>query len=208
MIPGLSGSLLSHDALDAAGLGVPESGDATVAQRSLLVWHGALSRVAGPAWTARRVFDEVAVPFCTTLGFQIVPVLSEVATASALLQSAGETVALLVALGWGRDLDAAWRDVVRRGIGTGVRWCFCFNGPAFRIFDARRTHSRRHVEFEVARIATDATTFAVTWRLLRATAFIETNQPRLERCRPRCPSFIAPTFEMPCSLASMTPSRD
>lgn len=180
MIPGLSGTILSHDALDATGVTLPETGEGVRVQRGLLKWHTALSRSAGPAWTARKVFDEVAAPWCSALGFHIVPTASDPATVHALLQSAGEVVAVVVTSGWGQDLGAVWREGVRRGIGAGVRWCFCFNGPALRLFDATRTHSRRYVELDVAHVATDPATFALAWRLLRAEAFVHGNQAELD----------------------------
>ena len=180
MIPGLSGSLLSHDALEAAGLADPESGEAIAVHRSLLKWHATLSRMAGPAWPARKVFDEVAAPLCTALGFHVVPARSGATAVDALLQSSGEVVAAAITLAWGQDLGTAWREGVRRGIAAGVRWCFCFNGPSLRLFDAARTHSRRYVELDLERIAAEPATFALTWRLLRAAAFGGRSQTQLD----------------------------
>ena len=57
--------------------------------------------------------------------------------------------AALLVTAWGRDPSSAWRTVVRQGIGLGVRWCFCANGPALRVIDSQRTYSRRFVEFDL-----------------------------------------------------------
>ena len=180
MIPGLSGTILSHDALQAGGLTLPARGEGTHVQRVLLKWHANLIRTAGPAWTARKVFDEVTAPLCNMLRFHVVPVVSSPAAVHAVLRSAGEVVAVAVTSAWGQDPGSAWRESVRRGIGAGVRWCFCFNGPALRLFDATRTHSRRYVELDLAHLATDPATFALAWRLLRAESFVLSGQAELD----------------------------
>ena len=181
MIPGLSGTILSHDALKAASLTASASAEAVAVHRLLLRWQLHLSRNGGPAWTARRVFDEVSSPFCTALGFQVVPLTSDPATAAGLLQAAGDVVALAIARPWGQELGAVWREGVRRAIGAGVRWCYCFNGASLRLFDAARTHSRRYIELDIERIAADPVTFSLTWHLLRAAAFAGANHSQLDR---------------------------
>ena len=120
MIPGLSGTILSHDALHTGGLTQPAGDGSAHVQRVLLKWHAGLSRTAGPAWTARKVFDEVTAPLCNVLGFHVVPVVSSPAAVHAVLQSAGEAVAVAATCAWGQDLGSAWRESVRRGIGAAV----------------------------------------------------------------------------------------
>jgi hypothetical protein len=172
MISGLSGSILSHDALAAHGLTSPPSSDqARQARHTILSWHTALSTAGGPAWGARTVFDRILVPFCTALGFTVIPLRTGDGAVDAVLQANGEVAAAAVATPWGRAHALSWRESVRHGIGAGVRWCLCFNGPSVRLFDARRTHSRRFVEIELAAIASDPETFAVVWHLLRGAAF-------------------------------------
>lgn len=171
MIPGLSGSLLSHDALSAGGLTEPEPGESIAVRRDLARRAGVMARVAGPAWSARKVFDEVAIPLCSALHFRVVPTVAGQAGVHAHLFHQGREVAVLVTSAWGQDLASLWRDSVRRGIGAGVRWCFCCNGAALRVFDAVRTHSRRYVEVDLTQIASEPAAFAVVWRLLRAEAF-------------------------------------
>ena len=171
MIAGLSGSMLSHDALRAHGYtgSVGEAG--LVTRRFLGGWHGVIARTAGPTWTARKVFDEVAGPFCEALGFHPVPTLTAQGHVRAQLVLGGAPVAAAITCAWGHDLGAAWREGVRLGLGAGVRWCLCFNGPALRAVDATRTHSRRYFELDLARVATDSESFALVWRLLHASGF-------------------------------------
>ena len=171
MIPGLSGSMLSHDALLADGADGNAAGDEPGARHTLARKQSLVTRTAGPAWGARKVFDEVAVPLCEVLGFQAVPTIAAHGYVHGHLLSRGRVVAILVASGWGQDPGAAWRESVRMGIAAGVRWCFCVNGIALRIFDATRTHSRRFAEWDLLRLATEPGTFNVAWRLLHASSF-------------------------------------
>jgi hypothetical protein len=171
MIPGLSGSLLSHDAISraAAMAGQPHAAEA---HREARRWHAVVAREMGPASSARAVYDRIAVPLCATLGFHIVPVAAASGRVfRAVLEARGSGVATLLSTEWGRDAGAAWRDSVLHGIGAGVRWCVCVTGPAMRIFDARRTYSRRFAQFDLGLVLNDPAAFAVLWWLLNADAF-------------------------------------
>ena len=181
MIAGLSGSILSHDALLAGGYTEPVGSEAVVARRALAHWFTRIERSAGPAWSARKVFDEVAVPFCRALGFDLLPVAAGREHVHGHLLAGGAAAAVSVAAAWGQDPAAAWRDCVRLGIAAGTRWCLCFNGPALRVFDATRTHSRRYTELDLSRVAIDAGTFALTWRLFEARAFAAPESGALDR---------------------------
>ena len=60
MIRGLRGSLLSREALAAAGFStVALSAEFEHARRAAAACHAAISRDGGPAWNARLVFDRV-----------------------------------------------------------------------------------------------------------------------------------------------------
>ncbi|MEO5897096.1 MAG: N-6 DNA methylase [Vicinamibacterales bacterium] len=146
--------------------------DASRISGLLRSWHAAVVREEGPAWTARSVFDRIVVPFCSVLGFHVTPQSADPACVHALLQANGSVVAVAVAAPWGRDHATSWRDSVRCGIGAGVRWCFCFNGPSLRLFDARRTHSRRYAGLDLAAIAEQPEAFSLAWHLLRASRFV------------------------------------
>lgn len=181
MIPGLSGSLLSHDALAGAKdafLPAPAG-----AQRHLRAWHASIGREMGPASSARAVFDRIAVPLCAALGFRVTPAFGRDGTPRVfrgLLEVGGTAAAALLATEWGRDPAAAWRDAVRHGVGIGLRWCFCLTGPVIRVFDARHTYSRRFAQFDLEVAVTEPETFAVLWGLLSAGGFTGA-QPALER---------------------------
>jgi hypothetical protein len=171
MIAGFSGSLLSHDAVAAiiAAEGCPGAAEA---QRRLRAWHALVVREMGPASAARAVFDRVAVPLCGVLGFRVTPLaVDPIRSFHAGLETRGLVVATVFATEWGRDPAAAWRESVRGAIGAGVRWCLCITGPVLRIFDARRTYSRRFAQFDLEVVVADAGAFNVLWFLLNAAAF-------------------------------------
>jgi hypothetical protein len=135
MIPGLSGSLLSHEALGGATESFGGAPPAAIYRR-LQAWQTVVAQEMGPASSARVVFDRIAVPLGEALGFRIAPAQGPPGDGRcfhALLAVRETPVAVLVATEWGRDPAAAWRDSVRYGIGSGLRWCLCVAGRAVRI---------------------------------------------------------------------------
>ena len=180
-LPGLSGSLLSHEALvhsvPEALAGLLDESGREPARRRLRAWHLPLRSVLGPTAGARKVFDLVALPLLTHLGFHAVVMNRANTPPHALLKTgrAGQSVGVLIVTGWGEDPARAWRDAITHGIGHDVRWCFCVNGPALRLFDAARTYSRRFAEFDIAGSMDDDITFAIFWGLLRGGALDSSN---------------------------------
>ena len=182
MIPGLSGSLLSHDAVGGTIDATSQSSTAE-AHRRVRAWHTAVASELGPASSARAVYDRIAAPLGAALGFRVVPAHGPADAGEpfrAVLEARGSAVAGLLATAWGRDPAAAWREGVRHGIGTGVRWCFCVTGPVLRVFDARRTYSRRFAEFDLEIAIGEPAGFTVLWRLLNADGFAR-SEPALDR---------------------------
>ena len=173
-INGLSGSLLSHDALarqvrDRLRGELDEAGCAE-ARRRMRGWHAPLRLTLGPASGTRAVLDLLALPLVAHLGFRATLFNRSGAPPYAVLQVRERDSAVLIVTAWGADAGGAWRDAVRRGIGHALRWCLCVNGPAVRLFDARRAYSRRHAEFDLLLALDDEVTFAFFWGLLRAEA--------------------------------------
>jgi hypothetical protein len=181
MIPGLSGSLLSEEALEGA---VPDRLRGRLdefnrrrAQRQMRAWHLPLRQQLGPACSPRTIFDRLAAPLFSQLGYRLIAIHAawrEAAwmpeTIVARLDAGGSTRAVLLVTAWGQDASVVWRDAVRHGIAIGRRWCFCLTGPTLRILDAVRTYSRRFAEFDLAAVADSDKTFAAFWGLLRAGA--------------------------------------
>jgi Eco57I restriction-modification methylase len=183
MIPGLSGSLLSHEAVGSA-IETFSCAPPAATYRRLQAWHTVVAQEMGPTSTARVVFDRIAVPLGDALGFRVAPAPGLPGTGrclQALLAVRETPVAVLLATEWGRDPAAAWREGVRCGIGSGLRWCLCITGPTVRIIDARRTYSRRFAQFDLDIAIDDPVCFAVFWRLLNADAFAGSAVPALDR---------------------------
>jgi N-6 DNA Methylase/Eco57I restriction-modification methylase len=176
MIAGVRGSLLSEDALarvipDALRGLLGEAGRENV-RRRLKAWYTAVRGQLGPAVASRTVFDRVAAPLLAELGYRVLPTGATPLALRALLEARHKPAATLLVTAWGQDPSTAWRDSVRQGIGHGVRWSFCVNGPTLRIVDSFRTYSRQFLEFDVDTAVDTEETFGVFWGLLRADAMV------------------------------------
>ncbi len=196
MIPGLSGSLLSHEALaDVVPRvlnGLLGEAEREAARRSLRAWHLPLRAHLGPALSLRAIYDRLAEPLFAGMGYHLVPVdsLSRGTRAQsptglrAVLSVSGVPRATLFVTLWGDDSAATWRDTVRLGISQNGRWCFCLSGPRLRIVNSSRTYSRQFAEFDLEMALDREETFAVFWGLLRGAAMEGASgdaRPLLER---------------------------
>jgi hypothetical protein len=176
MIAGVSGSLLSHEAMERvipiALRGELGESECSRAHRQIrMLYRRIVAAGLGPASSARAVFDAVGAPLMAHLGYRALPLSASGQSHAFALQAAGATVAVMLVTPWGQDLSATWRAAVRHGIGSGARWCFCLSGPRLRVADSERTYSRRHIEFDISTLEADATAFGIMWGLLRARAF-------------------------------------
>ena len=181
MIPGLRGSLLSHDAMHAGRRVIGR--EAHHARRLLMEWRATVEQEAGPAWGPRMVFDRVASPFCRAFGLEVVPVNGEERVCRGLLRLQDSTVGVLAAFGWGQDPRGTWRDSVRGGIAVNSRWCYTFTGPILRIYDGYRTHSRRFAEFDLALVCQHAIAFEIAWMLFASASGLDEAAGLSERHR-------------------------
>ena len=180
MIAGLSGSLLSHEGVADDAQFVGREDETAMPRRRLQAWITAVLRTMGPASGARAVYDRVAVPLFSELGFRTILTPADTdAVLRGVLHTGGLQAAVILVTAWGREPGAAWRDAVLLGIGKGVRWCLCVNGPVVRVFDSRRTYSRRFVQFDLEVTIGHPDSFKLFWHLLQATAF-STAIPRLD----------------------------
>jgi hypothetical protein len=77
MISGITGSLLSEDALETvvpeALRGLLDETGRDAARRKLHAWHVPLRSQLGPALTVRTIFDRLATPLLAHLGYHVVP---------------------------------------------------------------------------------------------------------------------------------------
>jgi hypothetical protein len=158
MIAGMSGSLLSHDAVERL-IATRQERELwpeqwAPRQRRLRAWHAEIRRRLGPSAGARTVFDVVAAPLASELGFLVLPVGGGRSagghdTVDAELRSEGAVVAVMVAVPWGRPGRGWWRHSVHRGLAHGARWAICVNGSALCLFDVERAYARRFLEIDL-----------------------------------------------------------
>ncbi len=157
MIAGLSGSLVSHDALEhllanPGRGGIELHGHPAVSKR-LRTWYASVRlQPLGPSASPRAVYDRIAEPLIRALGYRAVPVPCGGATGTmdAVLQAGNVNAAVMVVSAWGQSAAALWRHAVHRGLAHDARWGFCVTGPSLRIFDVERAYARRFVEFDLA----------------------------------------------------------
>jgi Eco57I restriction-modification methylase len=176
VIPGLTGSLLSHDVVAAEFLS-----DRGTLSRGAAGWRSRLESELGPASSARAVFDRLAVPLLESLGHTVIPLGEDVGAIHAQLVADGHTCGVLVVTPWGWDPAAVWNDSVRLGIACGIRWCFCITGPLLRVVDALRTYSRRYVQFDLDIARREPSTGAALRGLLASERLSATPVPALDR---------------------------
>jgi Eco57I restriction-modification methylase len=181
MIPGVRGRLVT--ASFARDMLPTLAGFADVPPQvstQLRTWAARLEATLGPASSVRAITDIAVVPLLELLGFAHAG-RNESATASALrLNAGGDTHVSAVVTEWSAPLDGAWRSAVASAIGGDARWCFCCNGRAIRLIDARRTWSRAYLEFDLAELGHERDAQTVLWALMRADAMTGVS-PLLDR---------------------------
>jgi hypothetical protein len=149
-------------------------------RRELTGWARRSEAAVGPASSVRGIADAVLVPLLRVLGFDVVS-RSDSATECWLQLRCGDQGDILaLAVGWNEPLSRSWRTAVLHTIALDGRWCFCCNGTALRIVDARRTWSREYLEFDVAALGEDPDAQALLWNVARGEAMAE-NPPMLDR---------------------------
>src|SRR5688572_20262032 len=182
MLPGLSGSLVSHyfaeRILQAEFSGRLGEDSRAAAERSFARWWQTQASQLGPASSIRAIWDLAAAPLVELLGFTAgLPTGESSDVRHALISPAqaghyGEDRGVaLVAATWDASLDNLWRDAARLGIGLDTTWVLCTNGRELRLIDTQRTYSRAHLQFDLQQTANHQTTFAVFWGAMRAAAF-------------------------------------
>jgi hypothetical protein len=182
MIAGLSGSLLSHDALGPWLSDLPRHPESA---RTCQAIAGVVSRAAadlGPAHAARTVFDRLGAPLARALGLRLTLDGSDrPGVLIARVEAHGRPCAVLIVTGWGRDPSDIWHESIRQAIAWNMRWCLCVNGPALRIVDARRTYMRRFAEIDLGVPTLPEATCHLLAMLLHAEAFTDGAGPALDR---------------------------
>ena len=171
MIPGLAGSLLSHDAVEEMlqSASLPELADAppVAVVQQLRTWHAGVRGRLGPSSGCRTIFDLVAEPLARILGFDVVPVAARPEWMDALLRVDRVPAAVMVVTLWGQS-GSARRHAVHSSLAHGVRWAICFSGPVIRLIDAHRPYAGRDAELDLETMLEHPQALTVMWGLLQA----------------------------------------
>ena len=190
MIAGLSGPLLSHDAIAAIvrSGAVPElaNGPPGTTVRDLRAWHRQVRGRLGPSSPPRVVFDLIAEPLVRALGFELASCAVTGDTVDAVLDGRTGTPAVLVVTAWGQPMSAVWRRVIHLGLAHGARWSLYVNGPTVRVVDVRRPYARRYAEFALERTLDEEQSVAVLWALLHGAGMTCRQLSVLERVVTLC----------------------
>lgn len=150
ILPGVSGTLfpgsflasLSGDA-DLAANRPPESVERT--RRNFLAWWGSVERHCGPATGLRALFDRVAMPLASLLGFRAHDAEFEDRVATARLESVSGPVQLVLEP-WATRASRAWRGLKQA---DGPIWCLLVAPPFISVVDLRGHSMRRSVDFSL-----------------------------------------------------------
>ncbi len=189
MIPGLSGSLLSHEVLaqivPIALHGLLDEAGREPARRRLRAWHVPLRGAAGPGAGAARHLRPAGEPLLSALGYHVVPADATTERFRAVLERCRST--------HGRRCSSRSGDIIRRRRGAtpsasaSVRasaGASASPGPASASSTARgRTRGSSSSSTSRSRSRTKQT-FAVLWGLLRGAAMAgasRDSRPLLDR---------------------------
>lgn len=174
--PALVGGALVTDVVARQAAAASDAATGLARQRA---WRGFLrwwTRTAaryGPATSARRLFEEAALPLLRLLGFTPldVSVRSRPTHVAALVRARrGAPVAVLTAP-WNATVPGCWRTAVEAGTRAGSPWCLVFDGRTLGVVDAARPFARRHLAVSLGAAAAREDDFAVLWTLLHADRF-------------------------------------
>ena len=150
MLPGVSGSLITASFLQKAVLddSVSNLVDARTL-RQVHRWWKRVERVCGPATSVRALTDVAALPLFDILGYRALQLEPQGNGFTGVLTRSGTDRVAVRISSWDTNPDSAWRDAVRAGRTAGSKWGLIFTGRRLCLVDARRTWSRRALQFEL-----------------------------------------------------------
>src|SRR5688572_13201364 len=181
MIRGVAGRLVTGSFAREVLPGLPGAAPIPVeSSRELAGLARRAEAATGPASSVRVIADAVLVPLLRLLGFAVVSRSDTVAESLLQVWSGAGANVVALAVGWNEPLARSWRTAVLHTIAADSAWCFCCNGTALRIVDARRTWSREFLEFDVAALGGDVEAQALLWSVARADAMAQ-EPPVLDR---------------------------
>ena len=167
VIAGFGGGLITHAYLEEHLPGDIESARAAGCEKHALRWWRGVSRVLGPASSARAVLDIAVAPLLELLRHEPPATVPASCGVRGSLRSAN---AVLLVLPWAWPLASAWGDAIRSGLAAGADWAVITNGRSLRIADCTRSWTRAGIEFDFERLLLSPRGIAVLWALANAGA--------------------------------------
>lgn len=150
MLPGISGTLLAPTFLARlVDQRLSTDPDASRQLKTLHHWWRRARRTVGPAASARAIADAAAIPFLETHAYRVQRLEPHAGGMVGVISRDAQTPVALRITTWDSNPDQEWRAAVRAGRVSGARWGFVFTGGRLRVVDARRTWSRRALEFDL-----------------------------------------------------------
>ena len=149
-LPGISGTLFPSRFLASISLEAGPTGDRSEEfverrRRNFLAWWAGVERQCGPATGLRALFDRVAMPLASLLGFRAHDAEFEDRLATARLESARGPVRLVLAH-WATRPSRVWRGLKQADAAT---WCLLVAPPFVSMVDLRGHSMRRSVDFRL-----------------------------------------------------------
>jgi len=150
MLPGIGGALFPLKYLaDPLAREAARSIDADRRQRTqrqLTGWWNRVSATCGPATGARAMFDLVAMPLASMLGFRAAGAVFDRHAARARLMTPSGTAVGLLVLPWATRPSHVWRDAVAVSHEAGASWCFVLAPPFMSLLHATGHAARRSLD--------------------------------------------------------------
>jgi Eco57I restriction-modification methylase len=172
MIPGVYGRLLTasfiRDVLPTLdGVSTPPRPWA----RQVAECSRRIESTLGSASSVRAVTEVALLPLVELLGLTVVRRADSESASIVQITAEGRYALTAITASWAEPLERMWRSSVIGAIDADARWCFCCNGQALRLIDARRTWSRDYLEFDLVLLGREAEAQALLWAIAHKGAF-------------------------------------
>ncbi len=163
MIPGLSGDLVTHSFVEEVLLPQrPRDDRLSAFERAFAGWWKRVSRVLGPASSARAVHDVAVSPLVQLLGHERPTVAPHSAGYCGVMESSR---IVCLSTPWAIPVRTSWRAAAATGSALRAPWAIVCNGRALRIADCTRIWARNGIEFDLPAVATSPKAIAALWQL-------------------------------------------
>jgi hypothetical protein len=153
---------------DLASLGIDRP-EAHQVRQFTRAWQRAVSR-CGPATSVRALYDDIAEPLVTSMGFRTMELSFAKGLGEALLRTPAQVPLALILLRWGASPRSAWRDACRIAKSFGAEWALILAPPFVTLARVSGASTRQSLDFSVS-VAVEVGGAHPFWRLISARVF-------------------------------------